>query len=84
MKLMPTCREVREHLTEYSEGSLTRRERFSVWLHLLMCVACASFYKGLRALPRLAKVLLGAEGPPPAEAADALEKALRRLREHRH
>jgi hypothetical protein len=84
MKLLPSCREVRERLTDYAEGALAPRERIGVWLHLLVCTACDAFYRGLRALPRLARGLLGSEGPPPAEAADALQGALRRLGEHRH
>ena len=83
MRLLPTCREVRERLTDYAEGALTRRERAGVWLHLLVCSACDAFYRGLLALPRLARGLLGAEGPPPPEAAGALEQALRRLGERR-
>jgi anti-sigma factor RsiW len=79
MKLMPTCREVRERLTDYAEGVLTRRERAAIWLHLRVCAACAAFHRGLRALPGLARGLLGPAGPPPAEAVAALEGALRRL-----
>lgn len=84
MRLLLNCREVRERLTDYAEGALTRRERAAVWFHLLVCSACDAFYRGLRALPRLAKGLLGPEGPPPPEAAEALRGALRRLGEHRH
>ena len=84
MRLLPNCREVRERLTDYAEGALTRRERAGVWLHLLVCTACDAFYRGLLALPWLGKNLLGPEGPPPPEAADALQAALRRLGGHRH
>lgn len=80
MKLLFTCRDVRERLTDCAEGALTPRERALVWLHLLVCAACAAFERGLRALPGLAKGLLGAQEPPPAEAAEALKEALRRLR----
>ena len=84
MKLLPTCREVRERLTDYSEGGLTRRERASMWLHLLICSACSAFYRGLRALPGVARFLLAPEPPAPAEAAQALEGALRRIQGHHH
>jgi anti-sigma factor ChrR (cupin superfamily) len=84
MKLLPSCREVRERLTDYAEGSLTARERASVRMHLLLCFACAAFYRGLRALPGVARFLLAPEDPPPAEAAQALRGALDRLGRHRH
>jgi hypothetical protein len=82
MKLLPTCREVRERLTDYSEGSLSLRERASLRMHLLLCTACSTFYRGLRALPGVARFLLKPEQPPPAEATQALEGALRRLGGH--
>ena len=84
MKLLPTCREVRDRLTEYSEGSLSLRERAGMWLHLLICSACNAFYQGLRALPGVARFLLSPKQPPPAEAAQALEGALRRIHGHHH
>jgi anti-sigma factor ChrR (cupin superfamily) len=84
MKLLPSCREVRERLTDYAEGSLTFRESASMWVHLLLCVACAAFYSGLRRLPGVSRLLLGPEQPPPDEAAQALAGALRRLGGHRH
>jgi len=83
MKLMPSCREVREHLTDLSEGSLRPRERASMWMHLLLCSACLAFYRGLRALPGVARLLLPPEAPPPAEAVRALQGALGRIG-HRH
>ncbi len=79
MKLLPSCREVRERLTDYAEGELTFRERAAVRLHLLLCAACAAFHRGLQALPGVARLLLAPEQPPPAEAARALEAALRRI-----
>jgi anti-sigma factor ChrR (cupin superfamily) len=83
MKLLPSCREVRERLTDYTEGSLTFRERASMGLHLLLCSACAVFYRGLRALPGVARLLLSPEDPPPAEASRALQDALRRIKARR-
>ena len=82
MRLMPTCREARERLTDYTEGTLTFRERLSLRFHLLICSACATFYRGLRALPAVSRFLLGPE--PSAEAGQALESALRQLRGRRH
>jgi anti-sigma factor ChrR (cupin superfamily) len=77
---MPSCREAREHLTEYAEGALSWRERLSLRLHLLLCGACNAFYRSLRGLPGLARLLLAhPEAPAPAEAVQALENVLRRL-----
>jgi anti-sigma factor ChrR (cupin superfamily) len=82
MKLMISCREARERLTEYTEGTLSWRGRLALRWHLLICGACNAFYRGLKALPAAARFLLEPVEPP-AEAAHALEAALRRLREPR-
>lgn len=81
MKLMPSCREVREHLTEYAEGALPWRERLALRLHLLLCGACHAFFRSLSGLPGLARRLLvrTEEEPAPVEAIQALEHVLRRL-----
>ena len=79
MKLLITCREARERVTEYQEGALSWRERAAVWLHLLICSACDAFFHGLRALPGVARFLAGPEEPPPAEAEEALRRVLRKL-----
>jgi len=84
MKLLPSCREVRERLTDYAEGGLSPLERARIWLHLLICSACTAFYRGLRALPGVARFLLPPEQAPPAEAARALEGALRHIQGHQH
>ena len=80
MKLLPSCRDVRERLTEYSEGALPLRERLALRLHLLLCTACNRFYQDLKALPGMARLLLapGAQ-PTPPEALKALEGALHRI-----
>jgi anti-sigma factor ChrR (cupin superfamily) len=79
MKNFPSCREVRERLTDYAEGSLSFRERAALRFHLLICTACNAFFQGLRRLPGVARHLLAPEQPPPAEAGEALAGALRRL-----
>jgi hypothetical protein len=81
VNLLPSCREVREHLTDYSEGALPLRERVALRLHLLLCGACADFFRGLKALPGMAKTLLAHQPePPPPAAFKALEGALRQIR----
>jgi anti-sigma factor ChrR (cupin superfamily) len=80
VKLIPSCREVREHLTEYAEGALPLRERLALRLHLLLCEACRAFNQGFQALPGIARFLLAhREEPLPPEAVRALEGALRRI-----
>lgn len=84
MNLLPSCREVQDHLTEYSEGALPLRERIALRLHLLLCRACDDFFRGLQALPGLVKVLLAHQSePPPPGALKALEVALRQIRAQR-
>jgi hypothetical protein len=80
MKLMISCREARERLTEYSEGTLSFRSRLELRLHLLVCGACAAFQRGLAALPGVARNLLAPGLDVPDEALRALEGALKRLR----
>ena len=80
MKLLPTCREVRERLTELDEGAVPWWEALALRFHLLMCSACSRFQLGLRALPALARRLLEhSEEAPPAEALLALEQVLKRI-----
>jgi hypothetical protein len=84
MNNFPSCREVRERLTDYTEGRLTLRERAALRFHLLICVACNAFYQGLLKLPGVARHLLAPEDPPPSEADAALAGALRHLGGHGH
>ena len=80
MKLMPSCREVRERLTELDEGAVPGWERLALRFHLLICSACHGFHLGLRALPGVARRLLEhPAGAPPAEAVQALEQVLKRI-----
>jgi anti-sigma factor RsiW len=79
MKLLPSCREVRERLTDHEEGALSWRERLSLRWHLFLCDACSEFLKGLRDLPRAVRAILDPERPEPPEAGRALEEALRRI-----
>jgi hypothetical protein len=84
MKIFPSCREVRERLTDYTEGTLSFRERLSLRFHLLICAACNAFFLGLRQVPWVARYLLPPGEPPADEAGQALAGALRHRGEHRH
>jgi hypothetical protein len=72
MTFMPSCREVQTELTEYAEGTLPPGRRLGIWIHLLLCRACAGFLRGLRALPGVAKASL----VPPVQAPEGATKAL--------
>lgn len=72
MTLLPSCKDVQSHLTEYVEGSLPLGRKVGIWIHLLLCRACAGFLRGMKALPGLAKRALA----PPGEAPEAAVKAL--------
>ena len=82
MKFLPSCRQTRERLTDYSEGALPLRWQVLLWMHLLICSACTAFYRGLRAVPGVAKFLTTPEEPPLAEVNEALSAALRRISQH--
>ena len=84
MTLLPSCRETRERLTDYSEGALPVRERALLGMHLLICSACTAFYRGLLAVPGLARFLLLPEAPPPDEGTEALSAVLRRITRRDH
>ena len=43
MRLIPSCREVSELLSQAQDRPLTWRERFAVHVHLPLCVACRNF-----------------------------------------
>jgi len=80
MKVMPSCHEVQVDLTEYAEGTLPFSRRAGVWLHLVLCRACAAFLRGLAALPGLAKAALAPPPEAPQSAADTLARVLAGLR----
>jgi hypothetical protein len=72
MTFMPSCHDVQAGLTDYTEGVLPLKRRLGIWLHLLLCHACAGFLRGLKALPGVAKVSLA----PPETAPEAAARAL--------
>ena len=74
---MPSCHDVQMELTEYLEGTLPLRRRLGIWLHLRLCRVCAGVLRGLRALPLLARQLLGPAEPVP----DAALRALARMQQ---
>lgn len=47
MKLMPSCKEVSELLSQGQDRPLTAAERFGTRLHLLLCEGCRQFARQL-------------------------------------
>lgn len=80
MRVMPSCHEVREHLTDYLEGSLPLRKRIGIRLHLMMCDACDGLRRALEALPRLAKQALAPPPQAPPEAKAVLGQILKQIK----
>lgn len=80
MTLMPSCKEVRENLTEYLDGNLPVHKRMGIRLHLMMCKACGGLITALRALPKFAKEALRPPADPPLEAKEALRSVLERIK----
>ena len=80
MILMPSCKEVRENLTEYMDGNLPIHKRMGIRLHLLMCKACRGLIKSLRALPKFAKDVLSPPADSPPEAKRAFHGVLERIK----
>ncbi len=47
MKLIPTCREVSELLSQAEDRPLTLREKFELYVHLPLCEGCRHFRQQL-------------------------------------
>jgi anti-sigma factor RsiW len=65
---VPTCREVVEHLEDWSEGRLPEADRAPFATHLHLCPPCAHIASEYRALSRVAREALAAEMPEEAKA----------------
>lgn len=47
---MLNCREVTQQADRYLEGDLSRRQRFAMRLHLMLCSHCRRYVRQMRAL----------------------------------
>ena len=65
---VPTCREVVEHLSEWSEGKLPEAAREPYATHLHLCPPCARIASTYQALSRVAREALAVEMPEDAKA----------------
>ncbi|HEX6004796.1 MAG TPA: zf-HC2 domain-containing protein [Burkholderiales bacterium] len=50
MRLIPSCREVSELLSQAQDRPLTLREKFALHVHLPLCEACRNFRSQLPVL----------------------------------
>ncbi|MBC7350764.1 MAG: hypothetical protein H5U08_00245 [Thermogutta sp.] len=49
---MLRCREISQLVSEAMDRKLPLRQRWAVWMHLMMCGLCAGFARDLRLLRR--------------------------------
>ncbi len=81
MNLMPSCKEVRENLTEYMEGKLPLSRRLGIRIHLMLCKVCDGLLHALEALPKFAKKILSTPAEAPPEARETYDRVLKNLHE---
>jgi len=74
MKIMPSCRDITEHASDYLDHALSPWHRAGFRLHLLMCLYCRRHIKQLR----LTVATVG-RLPPDDPTAEAEEKQLEAL-----
>ena len=48
MSLMPSCKDVTKHSSDYLDRQLPWWKRIGYWLHLLMCVHCRRYIDQLK------------------------------------
>ena len=48
MSLMPSCKDITKHSSDYLDRQLPLRKRASYWLHLMMCVNCRRYLEQLQ------------------------------------
>jgi anti-sigma factor RsiW len=64
-----TCRELVELVTDYLDGSLSRRDRVRFEEHIAACGNCTQYVEQFRETIRLTGTLRESDVPPEAEAA---------------
>lgn len=58
MKIIPTCREVSELLSQAQERTLSVREKFALYVHLPLCNGCRNFREQLGFMRRAVREYL--------------------------
>jgi anti-sigma factor RsiW len=73
------CREAVELMSDYLEGSLSRRDRRRLEKHLAGCDACSAYLEQMRAVIALSGTVVPEDLEP--QAVDDLVEVFRRFRE---
>jgi hypothetical protein len=55
VKLIPTCREASELLSQAQDRPLALREKFTLYVHLPLCHGCRNFREQLSVIRRAAR-----------------------------
>lgn len=61
MKLLPTCRETSELISQAQDRALTVREKLALYVHLPLCNGCRNFRQQMAFIRRAARAYLDRE-----------------------
>ena len=61
MKLIPTCRETSELISQAQDRALTAREKLALYVHLPLCNGCRNFRQQMAFIRRAARAYLDRE-----------------------
>ncbi len=75
---MITCKDVSDTASDYLEGPTTLLQRFSLRLHLIMCVKCRRYFRQLKLASGVAEKI-SAPFEPSDEEIESLVQKLKAL-----
>ena len=75
-----SCEHATARMTDHLEGALPWPKRLALWGHLALCDGCRAFFRGLRAVPALAREAFREPEPASAAGCASLDAALARIR----
>ena len=79
MSLMPSCKELTEHSSEYLDRSLPWWKRPGYWLHLAICVHCRRYVGQLKLT--IATIGKSPEATPPSVSTEQVQDVVKHLQE---
>lgn len=83
MSLMPSCKDITEHASDYLDRDLTLLQRAGFRLHLFMCVHCRQYVEQLKlTITTLGKIGKTPEASPPSVDPQQVQDIVSQL--HRH